>query len=127
MALPHRNYNEIMPSNLVFRAILMALCLSAGAVASAQTPAPASTANAPANAPVVRDQTTRDGASQRIERIELEDAGNRIDELRVGGQTQSITVHPKADVPPYNVQPADPSHPDGRDGAGRRTWNVLSF
>ena len=101
----------------------MALCLGAGAAASAQTPAPAPTANAP----VVRDQTTRDGASQRIERIELEDAGNRIDELRVGGQTQSITVHPKADVPPYNVQPADPSHPDGRDGAGRRTWNVLSF
>ena len=105
----------------------MALCLGVGAAASAQTSAPALASPAPAHGPVVRDQTTSDGASQRIERIELEDNGNRIDELRVGGQTQSITVHPKADVPSYNVQPANPSHPDGRDGAGRRTWNVLSF
>ena len=116
-----------MRSNLVFRAVLAALCLGIGAVASAQAPAPAAATQAPANAPVVREQTAPGGASQRIERIEVEDAGNRIDELRVGGQTQSITVTPKADVPPYNVQPANPSHPDGRDGAGRRTWNVLSF
>ncbi len=107
--------------------MLAALCLGTGAVASAQAPAPAAATQAPANAPVVREQTAPGGTSQRIERIEVEDAGSRIDELRVGGQTQSITVHPKADVPPYNVQPANPSHPDGRDGAGRRTWNVLSF
>jgi soluble lytic murein transglycosylase-like protein len=115
-----------MRSNLVFRAVLAALCLGAGAVASAQAPAPAAATGARQRAGGAR-ATAPGGASQRIERIEVEDAGSRIDELRVGGQTQSITVHPKADVPPYNVQPANPSHPDGRDGAGRRTWNVLSF
>ena len=110
-----------MRSDFIFRALLAALCLGASAWAGAQTSAPK------ADAPVVRDQTARDGASQRIERIEIEDAGNRIDELRVGGQTKTITVHPKTAVPPYDVQPADPSHPDARDGAGRRTWKILNF
>ena len=110
-----------MRSDLVFRALAAALCASACAVANAQAPAPK------ADQPVVREQTTRDGSTQRIEHIEVEDAGNRIDELRVGGQTQSITVHPKADVPAYDVQPATPTRPDTQDGAGRRTWKILNF
>ena len=71
--------------------------------------------------------------NQKIERIRIEDKGNRIDELRVGGQTQTITVQPKADVPAYEVptddmtrrRPADSS----RDNAGsrQRTWNVFNF
>lgn len=72
--------------------------------------------------------------NQKIERIRIEDSGNRIDELRYGGQTQRITVQPKADVPEYGIQPPDlartrPS--DQRDGmgsaAGQRFWNVLKF
>ena len=109
----------------------MALCLGAGAAASAQTPAPAPTANAP----VVRDQTTRDGASQRIERIELEDAGNRIDELRVGGQTQHITVQPKTGtpLPAYEVRANDgararPGNFNQSDSVtAPRVWNLRQF
>ena len=55
-------------------------------------------------------------------------------ELRVGGQTQSITVQPKANVPSYEIQPTDMarSRPaDNRDGmssaTGKRVWNVLGF
>ncbi|MES2936161.1 MAG: hypothetical protein V4864_00680 [Pseudomonadota bacterium] len=72
--------------------------------------------------------------NQKIERIRIEDAGNRIDEVRVGGETQSITVQPKAAVPAYEIQPTDMarSRPaDARDGmssaTGKRVWNVLAF
>ena len=72
--------------------------------------------------------------NQKIERIRVEDAANRVDELRVGGQTQAITVQPKAAVPAYEIQPTDlaRSRPaDNRDGmssaTGKRVWNVLGF
>jgi hypothetical protein len=72
--------------------------------------------------------------NQKIERIRVEDAANRIDELRVGGQTQQITVQPKAAVPAYEIQPTDlgrtrpADHRDGLSGAtGKRVWNVLAF
>ena len=72
--------------------------------------------------------------AQTIERIRIEDAGSRIDELRVGGQTQSITVQPKTgnSTPAYEVKPPDsakgnaPSQSNG-DTNGSRVWNVLKF
>ncbi|HEX2546580.1 MAG TPA: hypothetical protein VHL79_16985, partial [Ramlibacter sp.] len=71
--------------------------------------------------------------NQKIERIQVEDSGNKIEEVRVGGQTQSVTVQPKANVPAYELQPTDlartrPS--DGRDGFAerkQRVWNVFGF
>ena len=72
-------------------------------------------------------------ADKRIVRIHVEDGGSRIDELRYGGETQSITVQPKLDVPAYEMLPADGarSRPTGRDGSaiapGQRVWNVLNF
>jgi hypothetical protein len=71
--------------------------------------------------------------NQKIERIHIEDAGNTIDELRVGGQTENITVKPKSDLPAYQVpadnlartRPADDR--DGFAGHGQRVWNVLGF
>ena len=72
--------------------------------------------------------------NQKIERIRIEDNGARIDELRVGGQTQSITVQPKANVPGYEFQPSDlaRSRPaDHRDGlsspSSQRVWNIMKF
>ena len=69
-----------------------------------------------------------------IQRIRTEDAGARIDEVRVGGETQSITVQPKTNVPAYEVLPNDgakgggsaPSA-SGTGNAGKRVWNVLQF
>jgi hypothetical protein len=72
--------------------------------------------------------------NQRIERIHVEDAGVKIDELRYGGQTQSIKVQPKANVPEYEIQPLDLAHSrpaDQRGGlgsaTGQRVWNLFNF
>ena len=72
--------------------------------------------------------------NQKIERIRIEDNGARIDELRVGGQTQNITVQPKASVPEYEFQPTDlaRSRPaDNREGLSsprsQRVWNLFRF
>jgi hypothetical protein len=71
--------------------------------------------------------------NQKVERIRIEDSGARIDELRYGGQTQSIVVQPKADVPEYEFQPTDlsRSRPADRDGqsspSSARVWNLLRF
>ena len=72
---------------------------------------------------------------QKIERFRHEDAGSRIDEVRVGGQTESITVQPKMEgLPAYEVQPGSlhKGRPlDPREGlapaGGQRSWNVLRF
>lgn len=72
--------------------------------------------------------------NQRTERIQIEDAGSRVDELRVGGQTQAISVQPKAgNMPSYEVQSPDGarSRAGSRNGAetstAPRVWNVMKF
>ena len=51
----------------------------------------------------------------------------------MGGETQSITVQPKADVPAYEVLPGDTrgggntTSGTGAGSAGKRVWNVLKF
>jgi len=114
--------------------LLLPLALCCGA-ALAQAPAQIS----PQPLPAVPQQLQKQEqpafpGDQRIERIRLEDAGSRIDELRVGGETQSITVQPKADVPEYEVLPADGKRGNrtaGRDSLlgspGERVWNLLNF
>jgi len=103
---------------------LLLLALAAWTAASAQT--------AP---PLVQTEEQADPRhNQKIQRIRVEDDGARIDELRVGGQTQSITVQPKAGVPEYEFQPTDlaRSRPaDNRDGlsspSSQRVWNIFKF
>lgn len=72
---------------------------------------------------------------QRTERLQHEDRGNRIDELRVGGTTRSIAVQPKhSEMPAYDVQPQGGERGNvqaprtGSDGtAGNRVWNMMKF
>ena len=86
-----------------------------------------------AQAPLAREPAGEPRKNQKIERLRAEDEGVVIEELRVGGQTQAVTVQPKARVPAYEMQPSDMarSRPaDSREGlAGRsqRVWNVLGF
>ncbi|MEO0003922.1 MAG: hypothetical protein RLZZ22_1614 [Pseudomonadota bacterium] len=65
---------------------------------------------------------------QKAESITHEDAGSRIDELRVGGQTRRIEVQTKSTLPPYQVQPLDaaPLDPSQR-GAGKSSWRLVNF
>jgi hypothetical protein len=99
---------------------LLALSCLAAAAALAQKPAalPRDVAPPPAS-----------GTEQKIERIRHEDVGSRIDELRVGGETRSITVQPKGDAPAYQVAPEsnnrNPASTDRKDGTGG--WNILKY
>jgi hypothetical protein len=70
-------------------------------------------------------------AEPEIKRTVVEDDKVRIEELRVRGQVQRITVSPKASgVRPYEIVPPDA----GRDASqpskglsGQRLWSVFSF
>ncbi len=71
---------------------------------------------------------------QRIERIQIEDAGSRIDELRVGGETKSIVVSPKDGMPAYDVLPGGANRNltrgergNGTTTGGTRVWKLLDF
>lgn len=107
------------------RLLLLAPLLAWTALAAQTVPAP----------PLVQESQPQAGRkNQRVQRIHVEDKAVRIDELRYGGQTQSVTVQPKANVPEYEIQPTDlgRSRPaDHRDGlssaAGQRVWNLFKF
>ena len=67
---------------------------------------------------------------QAIERLRHDDAGARIDELRVGGESKSITVKPKGDAQAYEVaHKSNNSNPAGteRDRSGPSGWKFLKF
>ena len=110
----------------------IAVLASAAAWAQPSTePAPAAAAAEPVSASGNDSSAeTPSRRNQRIERIRQEDGGSRVDELRVGGQTQSITVQPKAgNMPSYEVKPGnagrDGTPQSGSDGTnGRRVWNI---
>ena len=103
-------------------ALVLACVLPLTAVrAQAPTPPPAADASA---APL-------DGRrNQKIENIHVDDGGATVDEVRYGGQTQSITVKPK-NAPSYEVLPNNstqsPQRSSDSGGTGLRVWNVLKF
>ena len=102
--------------------IATALAVLPLAAAMAQTPAPAEAA----------PRTKQARPDKKIERIRTEDAGSRIDELRVGGETQQITVQPKTGGAAYEVKPPEgargtPPASTSNDTNGSRVWNVLKF
>lgn len=101
----------------------LATTLAWSASSLAQTPPAEGAATAPGGRP-----------DQRIERIQIEDAGSRIDELRVGGETQSIVVSPKGGMPAYEVQPGGTNRNltrgergNGTTTGGTRVWKLLDF
>ena len=69
--------------------------------------------------------------TDHIERITHEDGLSRVDELRVGGQTQRIEVQPKTGAPAYQIGtrqgPADQGAAQGSGSAGRSSWRLLRF
>ena len=115
-----------MPNVPLFAPAALAICLGVAVPAAAQAPGPDNQAGSAANA------TSR--TDRRIERIHIEDSGARIDELRVGGETQSITVSPKGGMPAYDILPAGanlgPAAIDRGSSAaagGTRVWKIFGF
>jgi len=108
------------------RFLLLVPLLACTALAAQTVPAPA---------PQVQESSRPEGRkNQKVELIHVEDDGAIIDEVRYAGQTQSIKVQPKANVPGYEIQPTDMArsrpadHRDGMSSAtGQRVWNVLNF
>ena len=90
--------------------------------------------NAQAPEQLTKSEQKGDKRNQRIERIRVEDGGSRVDELRVGGQTQSINVQPKgSDMPAYEVKSPDGARSRSGSNSGAETntaprvWNVMKF
>ncbi len=74
------------------------------------------------------------GGEPAVKWTVIEDEGSRIEELRVRGQTQRITVTPKVGLRQgYEIIPADgardmsDSAASTRGAAGKRVWRVLAF
>ena len=110
---------------------LIAAAFAALPLAAALAQAPAQNA-APAAAARAEAPAASGRPDQAIQRIRTEDAGTRIDELRVGGETQQITVQPKTGGPAYEIKPAEGARgtapaATSNDTNGSRVWNVLKF
>ncbi len=114
--------------------ILLALCAQLAGPALAQN----NSQNSPQANKISREQLPKEEqktapGEQKIERIRTEDSAVRIDELRVGGQTQSIDVQPKGNAPAYQVSPeaggnANPAQRDAPASTkGVRSWKILNF
>lgn len=95
-------------------ALFLALSLSCCGLALAQSAVPAS---ASATQPVAAAPRAAGVIEKRTERIQIEDSGARIDELRIGGETKTISVQPKGRLPAYQVEPT----------SGERSWKILGF
>ena len=101
-----------------------------GLLAGVAVQAQVQSQNSPQPSPVLRESLSKreqiqadartpmleDRLNQRIERLRVEDEAVVIDELRVGGQSQRLTVQPMGRLPAYQVLPG-----------GTRVWNFLSF
>ena len=81
-----------------------------------------------------QEQTGSVATDQKIERLQYEDSGARIEELRVGGESQAVTVQPKLPVPAWQMLRESGVH--GPHGSGvndsaqsrrARVWNLLAF
>lgn len=95
-------------------ALLLSLSLSFCGIGLAQTAPSAQATDAP---PSTAASTKPGVIEKRTERIQIEDSGAVIDELRVGGETKTITVQPKGRLPTYQVEPT----------SGERSWKILGF
>lgn len=120
-------------TNTTGRLALMALACALPLMAPAQTEPAQPAANPPAQA--LPDPDKAPGArNQKIEHIHVQDGNATVDELRVGGQTQNITVKPNSNAPAYQVMPNDnekvrgQGQPDSSASDSARVWwNVFKF
>jgi hypothetical protein len=109
-------------------------CLVACSAAWAQPDITKTGQNSLQRPPVLPDtlqiaEQTGTRSDPRFERIHVEDSGSSIDEVRIGGETRSLTVQPRVDVPAYEFRPTDgsrrPQH--STDTGSPRVWNLLRF
>ena len=88
--------------------LIFPLLLASGLAWGQQSPPPAD---------ITTPSSTHASIETRTEDLLIEDTGARIEELRIGGESKSISVQPKGGMPAYQVAPK----------TGERTWKVLGF
>jgi hypothetical protein len=99
----------------------------AGAPPTAAAVSPESAASAPATA----EKEPR-GGEPYVKRTVIDDGQTHIEELRVRGNLEKVTVKPK-NAPKYEVLTGEGLHQTvddpaiSRGSAGKRVWNVLRF
>jgi hypothetical protein len=107
----------------------------ANAADAATAPKPAASAAAPSSTTIeiVEIEVGRAG-EPNVRRTIIDDSRTRIEELRVRGQLQKVTVAPKGGAPGYEILlGGDGEHAVGADPGttrgttGKRVWNVLRF
>jgi hypothetical protein len=114
-------------------ACVVALATPAANAADA-APAPARPAAVtPASGTTIEEIELGRAGEPNVKRTIIDDGRARIEELRVRGQLQKVTVEPKGRLPGYEILLGDGSHVVGDDpgtsrgSAGKRVWNVLRF
>ena len=104
-----------------------AIAFAAAAISLSAMPAHA------ADGPVPAAETPLANGEPAVRHTVIDDGRTRIEELRVRGQLQRITVEPKGRAPAYEIVTGDgaPDFADGAGGsrgaAGKRVWNVFRF
>lgn len=114
--------------------LFLLLGLAASPLLAQTTPPIAPKGNADKREQLPNPEQMQGRNNQRTERIRVEDEGSRVDELRVGCQTQSINVQPKgSDMPAYEVKSPDGARSRSGSNSGAETntaprvWNVMKF
>ena len=105
---------------------------AANAADAAPAPARAASASPPSATTIEEIEVGRAG-EPNVKRTVIDDGRARIEELRVRGQLQKVTVAPKGGAPGYEILLGDGAHTIGDDpgtsrgSAGKRVWNVFKF
>ena len=106
---------------------------AANAADAAPPPARAASATPPSSTTTIEEIELGRAGEPNVKRTVIDDGRARIEELRVRGQLQKVTVAPKGGAPGYEILLGDGAHPIGDDpgtsrgSAGKRVWNVLRF
>jgi hypothetical protein len=118
-------------------AVALAACvagLAATGANAADAASPAARPPAPAASATLIDEPEQlRGGEPYVRHTVIDDGRARIEELRVRGQLQKVTVDPKGRIPSYEILLGDGAHVVGDDpgtsrgSAGKRVWNVLRF
>jgi hypothetical protein len=128
---------DAMKTSVVIAAAACAIGMAApaaNAADAASAPASAVAATPPSTSTTTIEEIEVGRAGEpNVKRTVIDDGRARIEELRVRGQLQKVTVAPKGGAPGYEILLGDGTHTMGDDpgtsrgSAGKRVWNVLRF
>lgn len=111
--------------------LLAGLLLGGASLAQTASPvAPAPAASTPAALPATDNPPPASKVPEpQVLHVDTEDDHIRIEEVRVRGQTQRLTVHPKIPgMPAYDIVPPQGGKlPQDDKTAGQRVWLKLGF